>query len=78
MSDSRGDCVQDGDTIIVKMHDEVDMMVKVSREEHKIGKTKVCCVPLIGEPYGSIFEIRGRKLIKEAGFDMMMSRGLNL
>lgn len=75
MIQSDGDFVQNGDTVIVKMHDEVDMMVIVSFQEHKIGKTKVSCGPLIGAPYGSIFEIRGRKLIKDPGCDMITSEG---
>jgi hypothetical protein len=70
-----GDYVQNGDTVIVKMHDEVDLMVTVSSQEHKIGKTKVSCAPLIGAPYGSIFEIRGRKLIREVGHDMISTEG---
>jgi hypothetical protein len=57
--------VHDGDTIIVKMHDELDTMIKIiSSTEQKIGKGRVDVTPIIGCSYGSIFEIRGKKLIK--------------
>jgi hypothetical protein len=57
--------VHDGDTIIVKMHDELDTMIKIiSSTEQKIGKGRVDVTPIIGCPYGTVFEIRGRKLIR--------------
>ena len=59
------DVVREGDTIIVKMHDDIDTMIKViSSIEQKIGKGRVDVTPIIGARYGSVFEIRGRKLIK--------------
>jgi hypothetical protein len=57
--------VKEGDTVIVKMHDELDTMMRViSSTEQKIGKGRVDVSPLVGAPYGSVFEIRGRKLLK--------------
>lgn len=59
------DVVCEGDTIIVKMHDEHDTMIKViSSIEQKIGKGRVDVSPIVGANYGSVFEIRGRKLVK--------------
>jgi hypothetical protein len=59
------DVVHEGDTVIVKMHDELDTMIKIfSSTEQKIGKGRVDVTPILGCTYGSIFEIKGRKLIK--------------
>lgn len=59
------DVVCEGDTVIVKMHDELDTMIKViSSIEQKIGKGRVDVSPIVGARYGSVFEIRGRKLVK--------------
>ena len=60
--------VHEGDTVIVKMHDELDTMMRVvSHTEQKVGKGRVDVSPLVGVAYGSVFEIRGRKLVKVDG-----------
>jgi UTP-glucose-1-phosphate uridylyltransferase len=62
------DMVHEGDTVIVKMHDELDTMIKIfSSTEQKIGKGRVDVTPIIGCTYGTIFEIKGRKLVKVDG-----------
>jgi len=73
------DVVQEGDTIIVKMHDEVDTMIRViSSVEQKIGKGRVNVAPLVGAPFGSIFEIRGRKLLDVSRLSMSEIEGLSV
>lgn len=68
--------VYEGDTVIVKMHDELDTMIKInSTVEQKIGKIRVDVTPIIGCSYGTIFEIRGRKLIKVDGNNMSQNEG---
>lgn len=62
---SHDNIVHDGDTVIVKMHDELDTMIRIiSLSEQKIGKCRVDVTPIIGCAYGTVFEIRGKKLIQ--------------
>eukprot|EP01041_Mallomonas_annulata_P012710 gene12710-26771_t len=68
------DIIRDGDTVIIKMHDESGAMLQVtSTGDQKIGKSKINVKPLIGAPFGSIFEIEGRKIrrvVEEKLFEM--------
>lgn len=60
--------VKDGDWAIIKMHDDQDNIVNITkRQQQKIGRSKVSVSPLIGESYGSIFEINGKVITKLAG-----------
>ena len=58
----------DGDWAIIKMHDDQDSILCITqRQQQKIGRTKISVSPLVGEPYGSIFDINGKVISKLAG-----------
>ena len=60
--------VMDGDWAIIKMHDDQDSILCITqRQQQKIGRTKISVSPLVGEPYGSIFDINGKVISKLAG-----------
>jgi hypothetical protein len=47
-----------GDMVIVRMHDEKSTSMLRVLGEQKVGKTKVYTRELIGQPYGSVFQVR--------------------
>jgi tRNA (adenine-N(1)-)-methyltransferase non-catalytic subunit len=54
------DIIQEGDNIVIRMHDDKSaLLVKVAPDQ-KIGKTRLSLRSLAGSPYGSIFELRNR------------------
>lgn len=67
-SEGISNVVRDGDWAIIKMHDDQDNIVNISkRQQQKIGRNKISVGPLIGEPYGSIFDINGKVISKLEG-----------
>jgi tRNA (adenine58-N1)-methyltransferase non-catalytic subunit len=60
--------VADGDWAIIKMHDDQDSIVNITRrQQQKIGRNKLSVGPIIGESYGSIFDINGKVISKLDG-----------
>jgi tRNA (adenine-N(1)-)-methyltransferase non-catalytic subunit len=55
--------VQAGDTAIYMLHDEIGSMLSIDpAAEQKIGRRRYSVKPLIGAPYGSVFEMQSRSL----------------
>ena len=56
--------IRKGDTAIIWVHgDRTGMMLKIAGDQ-KIAKTKVKVEEMVGHPYGSHFEIQGKKLVR--------------
>jgi hypothetical protein len=61
--DKMTNLVCDGDYVIIKLHDEKGVVLKINGEgSKKIGSHKISVRPIIGNPFSSLFEIQGRKL----------------
>ena len=60
------DLVQEGYTVIIRMHDDKSTsMLKVTALQYqKIGKSTINVSNIIGTPFGSMFEINGNNLIR--------------
>ncbi len=71
--------IREGDTVIVRMHDDESSHMLVVRGEQKLFKRRIEVDSLIGAPYGSIFQIDGMVLsrVKEdlAELDIEMMLG---
>lgn len=58
------DIIQEGDSIIIRMHDDKSgLLVKVAPDQ-KLGKTRLSLRSLVGSPYESVFELRNRTLVR--------------
>ena len=56
--------IKKGDTVIVWVHgDRTGMMLKVAGDQ-KIAKKRVKVEEMVGHPYGSHFEIQGKKIVR--------------
>jgi tRNA (adenine-N(1)-)-methyltransferase non-catalytic subunit len=70
-------CIKEGDTVILRMHDDKSTCMLKVKGEQKIYKSRIKVTALIGSPYGSIFEIRDRRLERvETTFDDLFESSL--
>ena len=70
--------VKDGDWVIIQMHDDQESIVNMtSRQQQKIGRNRMSVSPIIGQSYGSIFEINGKVISKLEG-DLFDSHNVQL
>ena len=56
--------IREGDTVIVRMHDDESSHMLCVKDHQKLFKKKVCVEALIGAPYGSVFELTGNSLTR--------------
>ena len=68
--------IRENDTVILRMYDDKSTCMLKVKGEQKIGKSKVKVTGLIGHPYGSIFEVIDRKLVKVTGEDNIFESSL--
>lgn len=71
--------IKSGDVVIVKMHDEASTCMLRAFGEQKLGRSKINVNAMIGEPYGTVFEIQDRKMVRvddESDFDRAFSEDL--
>lgn len=64
--------ISEGETVIVRVNDASWMTILKSGGDQKIWKSRICVDALVGAPYGSIFEINSRRLVRmpdEGNFD---------
>lgn len=69
--------IQKNDTVIIRVHgDRTAMMLKVAGDQ-KIAKKRVKAEEMVGHPFGSQFEIQGKKLIRvdELKFSLVNTLG---
>ena len=71
MSASEGDIIREGDWVVVKLHDEQESLLLASKQPQKVGRSsRVSLSPLIGEPFGSFFEVSGKNVRKLSEEDL--------
>ena len=73
MSDS-SNLIQQGDAVIVRMHDDKSTCIIRVQGDAKICRSKVSTKGLVGIPYGTVFQIAGRQLVQvkdEKELDML-------
>ena len=59
------DSIKWGDSIVIKLYDEKSSVIlRLHKDTQKIGRTAVSVGPMIGKPYGSVFEIVGHKIMQ--------------
>ena len=63
MSDS-SNLIQQGDAVIVRMHDDKSTCIIKVQGDAKICRSKVSTKGLVGVPYGTVFQIAGRQLVQ--------------
>ena len=56
--------IEEGHTVILWLHDEHSSSFMKVEGEQKLGKSKVRATDMIGAPYGSVFEVNDRRLIR--------------
>ena len=56
--------IDEGDTVIIRMHDDTSSNVLRVKGEQKFGKLRVNMKPLIGHPYESVFELRDKEIVR--------------
>jgi tRNA (adenine58-N1)-methyltransferase non-catalytic subunit len=56
--------IREGDTVIVRMHDDESSHMLMVKDSQKLFKKKVNVESLVGAPYGSVFEVTGTELIR--------------
>ena len=73
MSDA-SNLIQQGDAVIVRMHDDKSTCIIKVQGDAKICRSKVSTKGLVGVPYGTVFQIAGRQLVQvkdEKELDML-------
>ena len=67
----RDECRQ-GETVIYLLHDEAGAMLNVDpKNDQKIGSRRYSVKNIIGQPYGSVFELEHRTLKRVDGYDII-------
>ncbi len=67
----RDECRQ-GETVIYLLHDEAGAMLNVdTKNDQKIGSRRYSVKSIIGQPYGSVFELEHRTLKRVDGYDII-------
>lgn len=68
------DLIKWGDSIVIKLYDEKSSVIlRLNKDSQKIGRTGVSVGPMIGKPYGSVFEIIGHKIEQVADENVLDS-----
>lgn len=56
-----GECIEAGDTLIVRSYDDKCSYILQVNGEKKINKSRVSLKDVVGQPYGAVFELNNRK-----------------
>lgn len=56
--------IQEGDTVVIRMHDDKSSHFLRVRGEQKIGKLRIPMKPLIGHPFESVFELQDKVIVR--------------
>jgi tRNA A58 N-methylase Trm61 len=68
MAESGLECASEGDWVVLSGSDKQQHLVPIgAKKTYKVGRTQVVLKPLVGAPYGAVFELVNGALVRAEG-----------